>query len=221
MHIGVHLTTAYHPQSDGRSEKSNKTIVQILRQLVADKHGKWLESLPAVEFAINTAVNVATGVSPFEFVYGRKPRLFPVDATQTTSNGDVDEWLSKRTAMWADARDRLWTSRIAQAVQYNSRRREGVTLAVDDWVLIDSKDRQQVVGGRGRPTAKLRPRYDGPYQVIEGLNDGRNFRLKLDRGDNSHAVFHISKLKKYVGEREEGEPEGHARNQSGKSKFPP
>lgn len=75
MRIDVHLTTAYHPQSDGRSEKSNKTIVQILRQLVSTRHGRWFESLPSVEFAINTAVNVATGISPFEFVFGRKPRL--------------------------------------------------------------------------------------------------------------------------------------------------
>lgn len=74
-----------------------------------------------------------------------------------------------------------------------------------DWVLVDSKDRQQLVGGQGRPTSKLRPRYDGPYQVIKCQNDSRNFVLRLNDGDNSHPVFHISKLKKYRQESLQGE----------------
>jgi hypothetical protein len=68
-----------------------------------------------------------------------------------------------------------------------------------------------VVGGRGRPTSKLRPRYDGPYQVLECFNDGRNFKLKLNNDDDSHPIFHISKLKKYKSdgalEEEEGSSE--------------
>lgn len=204
LRIGVNLTTTYHPQSDGRSEKSNKTIVQILRQLVGQRHGRWFEFLPAVEYAINSAVNVSTGVSPFEYVYGRKPRLFPTDH-QATHVPAVAEWLAKRQSTWANFRDKLWTSRIDQAVHYNNRRKPGDHLTVGDWVLVDSKDRQQLVGGQGRPTRKLRPRYDGPYQVIKCQNNSRNFVLRLNDGDNSHPVFHISKLKKYRQESLQGE----------------
>lgn len=204
LHIQVNLTTAYHPQSDGRSEKSNKTIVQVLRSWVKRRHGKWFDCLPSVEYAINSAVNVATGVSPFEYVYGRKTRLFPT-AEHSSSLPDVEDWLFKRQSAWADFRDKLWTSRIEQAVHYNNRRRPGEQLRQGDWVLVDSKDRQQVVGGQGRPTSKLRPRYDGPYEVMQCLNDGRNFKLKLGRQDNSHPVFHISKLKKYRRDEENGE----------------
>ncbi|PLW46921.1 hypothetical protein PCASD_08104 [Puccinia coronata f. sp. avenae] len=65
LNIKFHMTLAFHPQADGRSKRSNKTIGQILRTFTAKKQSRWLESLPAVEFAINSAVNVSTGFSPF------------------------------------------------------------------------------------------------------------------------------------------------------------
>jgi hypothetical protein len=160
-----------------------------------------------VEFAMNSAVNVATGVSPFEFVFGKKPRLFPITGNLESIGTDVSKWIEDRQAAWASYRDKLWTNRISQAIHYNSRRGNGEVLEKGDWVLIDSKDRQQVVGGDGRPTSKLRPRYDGPYKVLEGMNGGRNFRLKLDENDKSHDVFHISKLKKYRWREEECDKE--------------
>lgn len=71
-----HMTTAFHPQEDGRSERTNRTVGQILRTFTAKRQGKWLESLPAVEHAINSAVKIATGKSPAELLLGRVPRLF-------------------------------------------------------------------------------------------------------------------------------------------------
>lgn len=171
MRIDVNLSTSYHPQADGRSEKTNKTIGQILRHLTATRHSKWLDVLPSVEYAINSAINVATGTSPFEFVYGCKPSLFPITTDTATVGDDVRSWIEKRQSSWASFRDKLWQSRVEQAIQYNKRRRQGAVLQTGDWVLINSKDRQQVVGGDGKPTAKLRPRFDGPYQVEETLND--------------------------------------------------
>lgn len=53
-----HMTTSFHPQADGRSERTNRTVGQTLRTFTSKRQGKWLESLAAVEFAINGAVNV-------------------------------------------------------------------------------------------------------------------------------------------------------------------
>lgn len=71
--------------------------------------------------------------------------------------------------------------------------------------MVDSKDCQQIVGGKKRPTSKLRPRYDGPYRVVRCQNDGRNFTLQLNEDDNSHPVFHISKLKNFRQESQDEE----------------
>jgi hypothetical protein len=93
---------------------------------------------------------------------------------------------------------------VEPAVQYNRRRKEGEQFQVGDLVMIDSKDRQQVVGGRSRGVSKLRARYDGPYKVEEILNSGRDYRVCLDEGDSTFPVFHISKLKLYHGREAEG-----------------
>jgi hypothetical protein len=77
LQIKFHMTSAFHPQADGRRKKSNKTIGQILRKFTAKRQSHWVKSLPAVKFAINSAINISTGYSTFEIVFGSRPRLFP------------------------------------------------------------------------------------------------------------------------------------------------
>lgn len=64
----LHLMTAYHPQGDDQSKRTNLTVGQVLQTFTLKRHGRWLESLPAAEFAFNSAPNAATGFSPFELV---------------------------------------------------------------------------------------------------------------------------------------------------------
>ena len=68
------LSTAYHPQSDGNTERTHRTIEQILRSYVHTDHHGWLSSLPLAEFAYNNNVHSSTGYSPFMANYGFDPR---------------------------------------------------------------------------------------------------------------------------------------------------
>lgn len=91
LHIDMKLTTAFHPQSDGRSERSNKTITQVLRAFTRQTQRKWLESLPATELAINSCINTSTGYSPFELVFGLKPT--PLPRPNREGQGPmIDQW---------------------------------------------------------------------------------------------------------------------------------
>lgn len=163
LNININLLMAFHPEADGCSEKSNKTIGQILRHLTSTRHSKWFDALPAVEYTMNSAVNVATGVSPLEFVLGCKPHLFLINNNILAVGPDVQAWVEKQQAAWASFRNKLWQSRVKQAIQYNKCRHQGSPLKVGDWVLVDAKDRQQIVGGDRKQTSKLRPCFDGPY----------------------------------------------------------
>jgi hypothetical protein len=140
MGVKFHMTTAFHPQADGRSERTNKTVGQILRTFTAKRQSRWLESLPAVEFAINTAVNVATGFSPLELVMGRRGGLFPTLESTDDTTPALDAWLRQREGAWTEARDALWVSRVKQAVQHNKHRRDQPALEAGDWILLDSGD---------------------------------------------------------------------------------
>jgi hypothetical protein len=194
LRVKFHMTTSFHPQADGRSERTNKTVGQILRSFTAKRQGKWLEALPAVEFAINSAVNVSTGYSPFELIFGRKPQLFPFSESSTEAPLKLTDWSKRREVAWQEARDALWTSRIKQAIQHNKHTKDRPPLTPDSWALLDSADwRGRHQGG----VDKLKERFEGPYRVVRVSNHGQDVELELPEGDRRHPTFHISKLKSY------------------------
>jgi hypothetical protein len=55
------MSSAYHPQTDGATERANRTITQMLRQCVRPDQKDWVQKLPAIEFAINLAQSESTG----------------------------------------------------------------------------------------------------------------------------------------------------------------
>lgn len=194
IQIDFHMSSAFHPQADGRSERLNKTIGQVLRTVTAKRQGKWLEALPMAEFAINSSINVATGFSPFELIFGRKPRLFPSLEGDSDSPTNLTVWLKQRESTWADARDTLWTSRVKQALQHNKHQKDRPNVEEGSWVLLNSADwRGRHQGG----VDKLKERFEGPYRVIRVFNNGQNVQLELPEGDQRHPSLHISKVKPY------------------------
>lgn len=67
----VHLSTAYHPETDGQSERTIQTLEDMLRACVLDWEGKWGQFLPLAEFAYNHSYNSSIGMSLYEALYGR------------------------------------------------------------------------------------------------------------------------------------------------------
>ncbi|CDR49787.1 RHTO0S33e00188g1_1 [Rhodotorula toruloides] len=163
------MSTSFHPETDGRSERMNKTVVQVLRQQ-----------------------------TPFELVLGFTPSLSPRLSTPSNLPA-VNSLLDERNMKINEARDALAVSKVRQAEQANKRRSDEETFAKGDLVLVDSRDRRmryKSKHGHGR-AAKLFPRWDGPFEVVEVFPDTSTYRLQLTHDDKSHPVFHISKLKRY------------------------
>ncbi|GIL59344.1 hypothetical protein Vafri_14233, partial [Volvox africanus] len=71
----VHLSTAYHPQTDGQTERTNRTLGDVLRNYSGRNPTGWDTYLSAAEFALNNTVNCSTGRSPFFLNYGFHPAL--------------------------------------------------------------------------------------------------------------------------------------------------
>ena len=69
------MSTAFHPQTDGLTERVNQSIGQILRAVVRPDQKDWREKLPMVEFALNLAASSTTGLAPFEVTQRYLPRM--------------------------------------------------------------------------------------------------------------------------------------------------
>jgi hypothetical protein len=74
MGTRLHISTAYHPQTDGQSERTIQTLEDMLRACIIDFGGSWDSHLPLAEFSYNNSYHSSIGRAPYEMLYGRKCR---------------------------------------------------------------------------------------------------------------------------------------------------
>ncbi|KAL0458159.1 UNVERIFIED_CONTAM: Transposon Ty3-I Gag-Pol polyprotein [Sesamum latifolium] len=70
----LHFSTAFHPQTDGQSERTIQTLEDMMRACVIEFRGNWDDHLPLIEFAYNNSFHSSIGMAPYEALYGRKCR---------------------------------------------------------------------------------------------------------------------------------------------------
>lgn len=197
------LSTSYHPQTDGLSERSNKTVIQAIRFHVERNQKGWSNALPAVRFHIMNTVNASTGFSGFQLKTGRSPRLLPplVDGIIPTSLDDsiAVDLLKKLEIDVLEAKDNLIAAKIDQAHHANKSRAVEHVYKVGDRVLLSTINRRreymQKQDGR---VAKFMPRFDGPYTILDFHPDTSNYLLDLPNSPNIHPNFHASQLEPFV-----------------------
>jgi transposase InsO family protein len=196
LQTSLKLSSAYHPQTDGQTERTNRTLEQMLRHYVDYEQTNWDKYLPFAEFAYNSSVQVSTGYSPFYLNYGFHPRG-PHDLLQDAkpANRDVSSFLEKMDTLSKIATDRLNEAKARQEWYANEKRRE-LLFKVDDWVRVRA-ERFIPLDERDRPSRKLGPVFNGPYKVTEVISDVA-YRLAIPATMKSHNVFHVSDLLEYT-----------------------
>ncbi len=90
----IAMSTAYHPQTDGQTERMNRTMEDMLRGLVGPRHDDWCKYLSMVEFAYNNSLQASTLQTPFFLNHGRHP-LTPLSSAvpSRSANPAISEWV--------------------------------------------------------------------------------------------------------------------------------
>ena len=187
-------STAYHPQTDGQTEISNRKVEEIIRAFANFRKDNWDEHLVDFEVAINSAVNSTTLCSPFFINYGVHPRTIPLEAL-ASNNPTVDEFLKSSIESSKFAHDRIVSQNLKMA-EYANKRRTSHKFKVDDMVLLSTKNLSLEDGSGSR---KLNPKFCGPFKITQKINDV-TFRLKLSEpmiARRIHDTFHVSLLKPF------------------------
>ena len=175
MGVQVNMTTAYNPRGDGQSENTNRTVESILRKFVNHRQTNWDTKLSAVEYAINDSVHSATGYTPFQLDTGSDPSTnidFVLDAIRSSSSltGDNQSATKFLEGMKKDldlVRDELKKANEISKKHYDKSRTTRVDFAVGDLVALRIAD---FTLPKDRNTRwKLRPKYAGPFKIIETL----------------------------------------------------
>jgi len=141
--LGVKLlmSTAFHPQMDGASERSIRTIAQILCSMISPDQKDWIEKVPMVEFTINSSVSGSTGFTPFELTYGYMPRMAQLEhrSAPKTAPG-VQGFVRQVWDNLAMALDAIIESRVIQTHHANKKRKDPPTLDVGELVYLSTKN---------------------------------------------------------------------------------
>ncbi|GJZ08715.1 putative reverse transcriptase domain-containing protein [Tanacetum coccineum] len=187
------MSTAYHPQTDGQSERTIQTLEDMLRACVIDFGNGWVKHLPLVEFSYNNSYHASIKAAPFKALYGRKCRS-PVCWAEV---GEVQltgpEIVQETTEKIIQVKQRMQAARDRQK-SYADLKRKPMEFEVGDKVMLKVLPWKGVVrfGKRG----KLNPRFVGPFKVIKRVGDVA-YKLELpEELSRVHNTFHVSNLKK-------------------------
>ena len=191
----LRMSTAYHPQSDGQSEVSIRTLENFLRPYVEDNPSGWAQLLPMIEFAANNAKNASTGYTPFFLLHGQHPDVagfqsLRPSATKVQSVTEMCEHmqahLDRASANYKHAQD-------AMCRKANVKRRD-VSFSVGDEVLVSTK--VLLPTHLQHLPAKIRRQFVGPFKITKRIS-AVAYKVALPDTWRAHPVYHISRLKKF------------------------
>jgi hypothetical protein len=190
--INLRMSTAYHPETDGASERAIRTVTQMIRAMVDVNQSNWVSLLPLIEFAFNVSRAEATGYAPFYLNYGRMPRAPIWNLGNPTEYRGVFKWLRDRKTALMIAHDSMIAERVKQTRNANRKRRPS-PFEAGDFAYVSTKE-MTIPKGMAR---KFFPKYVGPYKIIKDYGNN-SYMIELPdslKQRGIHPTFHSSRLR--------------------------
>jgi len=192
LKIDPRKSTAFHPQTDGQTERMNQTLEAYLHIFCHYDQNDWFELLPLAEFAYNNAVQESTRISPFFANYGFHPRFLAESHPTLISSSHAAPTAEEFASYLHDIHERLVQNvkhaQDLQAKYYNAKHKP-VVLKPSDFVWLNSSNISTI-----GPSKKLDWKRLGPFKVVKRIGL-QAYKLALPVSmRHIHDTFHISLL---------------------------
>lgn len=172
------MSSAYHPETDGATERTNRTITQMIWMCVSPNQRDWVQKLPGIEFAINLAKSESTGYAPFFLNTGRLPWTMIWNSHEPSSYPGVKRFAKKMKVAIMKAHNKLIASRTKQVRDANRKRRMA-PFQQGDYTYISAKN-MSIPKGFAR---QLSLKYIGPY-LVEWDFGNNSYQIKIPQHGN-------------------------------------
>ena len=196
LEIKSKLSTAFHPQTDGQTERVNQELEQYLRIFIDHRQEQWPNWLGTAEFTYNNKIYSSTKTSPFKANYRQDPRM-GFEMRKKGKYEGAEKFTTKMREIQEEAKVALGKVQEEIKKYVDRKRGEADKYKVGDLVMLNTKDlKYQIVGRR---TEKLMERFVGPYKIkrIVLLNA---VELELPATIKIHLVVNVSRTQQYIGQ---------------------
>lgn len=189
------MSSSYHPQTDGQTERVNQCLEMYLRCAVQDAPRTWKSWLPLAELWYNSSFHTALGCSPFKALYGYDPYLGTVGMLPAHNSSGAGEFLLNREAHLEMLKHNLAQAQNRMKVQAD-RGRMDRQFQIGERVLLKLQPHVHT-SVASRPYPKLAYKFYGPFEVLERIG-AVAYKLALPENSLIHPVFHVSQLKPFT-----------------------
>jgi Integrase zinc binding domain/Chromo (CHRromatin Organisation MOdifier) domain len=194
-------SSSFHPQTDGQSERTNRTVIQSIRFHVERNQIGWKRSLPRIRFNIMSTLNQSTGFSPFQLRFGKSPRIIPPlinTPSPTSEHKSAQQIIEQLHLDVSEAKDNLRQAKIDQSFYANHKRSPSPLYSTGSLVMLNTLNRRrEYKNGDDTRVAKFMPRFDGPYLITGTNTDASTVTLEIPNQPNIFPTFHTSLIKPY------------------------
>ena len=188
--IQTKLSTAYHPQTDGQTERINQELEQYLRVFIDHRQEQWPDWLGMVEFAYNNKIHIATKILLFKANYGQDPRM-GFEGRRKGKYKVAGKFVERIKKIQEEAKAVLGKVQEEMKKFANRRQREEEEYRVEDLVLLSTKDLKWQM--KERRSEKLTKRFVGPYKVKE-IVSSNTIELELPKSIRIYPVVNVSRV---------------------------
>jgi len=196
LNIRRKLSTAFHPQTDGQTERMNQVLEHYLRVYCNYRQDDWTSKISLAEFVYNNSVHASTGMSPFRALYGFDPELRYIEASDDQPQSNIAQNAKARVEAIDQERAVLKSNlqkAVAQQQKYYNRHHLDKTYKMGDLVMLSTSNLEQ-----GRYSKKLSDKFIGPC-IVKKVVGSQAYQLELpDKFSKIHNVFHVSLLEPWV-----------------------
>jgi len=184
------MSTAYHPQTDGQTERTTQVLEGYLRTFGNYDQNDWYQLLPLAEHAYNNSATNAHKMTPFFANYGFHPQTEWMKEREAHNPGATlyVHWMQDIHQQAKQTLENTWES---MKKYYDRKAKEQPSIEVGDLVMLNAKNIRA-----NRPSKKLSPKLYGPFKVLE-KKGSRAYKLEISPRWKIHPVFHISLLEPY------------------------
>jgi RNase H-like domain found in reverse transcriptase/Reverse transcriptase (RNA-dependent DNA polymerase)/Integrase zinc binding domain/Retroviral aspartyl protease len=190
--IKQNLSTAFHPQTDGQTERTNGILEQFLRCYTNYQQNDWSEYLYWAELSYNNSLQSTTNQTPFYALHGYHPRFNIKIPRVAASSPLAKDRLEELHRVQEDIAFQIKSAQETQEHYYNNKTKEQPKFAPGDLVMLKRTNIRTK-----RPSDKLDVKNLGPFKILEKINS-RSFHLELPQSlSQLHPVFHVSLLEPY------------------------